>query len=259
MILIFIIFTFSFWSSHLFVFIPSSIGVISAEFTGEWLQWMGSFIGGTIGGIFAFIGIKITLENQRKDIEFENKRKALPLIDIYTGDYDYKNKYVQFDFWPTEKLVQGKRKDIQDTARVTLNLENVGLREMYDLYIGDIESDKFNCHNDYYFITPIIYHQKSIALNLSFFENVSFVNLDKKVLDNLYISPITFKCYFRDCYDNWYHQHFSLSLMHRLNSKVSPDQRSLDISIERYEILSRPIEISQEKLPWELGNPVSTT
>ncbi|PAL05255.1 hypothetical protein [Peribacillus simplex] len=255
-IFLFVLFFISFLFSYIFVFVPSPIGIISSELSKDWLQWMGAFVGGAIGGIFAFVGIKITLENQRKIIQFENKRKALPFIDVKTGHYDYKNKYIQVDFCFTEESKERQPKDIPDTAIITMALENVGLREMYDLYIGDIKSTYFNFRQDCYHTTPILYCNKSMELNLFLYEKGSYDNDDLEERYDTLISPIIFKCYFRDCYDNWYHQKFSISLMHNITPNVGINQRALDINLERCEIMSQPIEISQNDLPWENGKIV---
>lgn len=250
------LFLFSFLFSYIFVFVQSPIGIISSEHSSDWLLWIGSFIGGAIGGIFAFFGIKITLENQRKEIQFENKKKALPYIDVKTSNYDYKYKYIQFDFCFTEESKKRGRKDITDTAKVTVALENVGLRELYDLYIGDIESTYFKATSDYFYTRPIVYCNKSMELNLYFYEKGSYDNDNLESRHHALISPLIFKCYFRDCYDNWYYQKFSISLIHSITPNVSIDQRALNINFERYEILSQPIEISEEDLPWKNGKSV---
>jgi hypothetical protein len=250
-----------FWFSYIFVFVksPIGLGVISKDSSSDWLQWMGAFTGGAIGGIFAFMGIKITLENQRKEIQFENKRKALPLIDIKVGEYDYKNKYIQFDFCFTKESYERERKNIQDTANVTITLENVGQREMYDLYIGDIKSAYFKTKGEYHRIAPIVYFGKSIPLNLMFYEKGTYDNDKYKGIFNTYKSSISIQCYFKDCYDNWYHQEFSISLFHAIKPGVSEDKSALNISYESYEIMSKPIEISQKNLPWENGKSVTHT
>lgn len=98
---LFVLFIFSFWFSYLFIFVKTPIGVISNDFSADWLQWIGAFMSGAIGGIFTFVGIKITLDNQRKEIQFENKRKALPLIEIKNGQKDYKPEL----FTENQKLI----------------------------------------------------------------------------------------------------------------------------------------------------------
>lgn len=253
---LFVLFIFSFWFSYLFIFVKTPIGVISNDFSADWLQWIGAFMSGAIGGIFAFVGIKITLDNQRKEIQFENKRKALPLIEIKNGQKNYKNKYIQFDFCFTEESKIRKRKDIEDTAEIAICLENVGLRELYDLYIGDFKSTYFKTQDDYYHITPILYRDKSLKLNLTFYEKGSYDNDNMEERYNSFTSPISFKCYFRDCYDNWYHQKFSLSLTHSITQNVCINQRALNIDFERCEIISQPIEISNTDLPWNNGKSV---
>ncbi|EFV74602.1 hypothetical protein HMPREF1013_05244 [Bacillus sp. 2_A_57_CT2] len=153
-------------------------------------------------------------------------------------------------------LQKRERKDITDTAKITIALENVGLRELYDLYIGDIESTYFKATADYFYTSPIVYCNKFMELNLYFYEKGSYDNDNLESRHHTLISPLIFKCYFRDCYDNWYYQKFSISLMHSITPDVSVDQRALNINFERYEILSQPIEIPEEDLPWKNGKSV---
>ena len=255
MIILFFIF---FWLSYIFVFVPSPFGVISSSHSTDWLQWIGAFMGGVLGGLFAFIGVRITLEDQREAIQYENKRKALPLIDIDTGEYDYRNRGIAFDFCFTEESRKRKSKDIPDTAHITISLENVGLRELYDLHIGDINSSFFetSLNENYYHITPIVYGNKPVFLNLSFREKGSY---DKDNMENLYgthISHIGFRCYFSDCYDNWYYQEFNINLFHSIKPNMDINERALNIDFQGYDIMSSPIEISQYDLPWENGESV---
>lgn len=246
-----LLFCISFWFSYIFVFVESPIGIISSDLADSWLQWLGAFIGGAIGGIFAFAGIKITLENQRKEIEFENKRKALPFIDVKAGQYEYKHRYIQLDFCLTEESKERERKDIPDTAKITLSLENVGLRELYDLHIGNIKSSFFSTQFDIYRTTPILYCNKTMELNLNFYEKGSYDNDSLESRYHTLISPLIFKCYYRDCYDNWYHQEFSVSLMHTITPNIDINQRALDINFENCVVMSQPIEIPENDLPWE--------
>lgn len=256
--LLIVLFIVSFWFTYIFVFSQSPVGVISNESSSDWLLWIGSFIGGALGGIFAFVGIRITLENQRKEVRYENKRKALPFIDINRGEYDYKNKNIQFDFCFTKESKKRKRKDIPDTAKITISIENVGMREMYNLHIGDFESEYFVASEDYYNLIPIVYKNKAININLTFYEKRKYDNDISEELNHLLITPLIFKCYFRDCYNNWYHQQFSITLMHKINSNCAENMKALDISFNGSDILSQPLEIPQENLPWKLGKQVIT-
>lgn len=257
-LLLVILFIFSFWFTYVFVFSQSPMGVISEETSSGWLQWTGSFIGGSLGGIFAFVGIRITLENQRKEVRYENKRKALPFIDINDSEYDYKNKYIQFDFHLTEDSKQGESKDISDTAKITISIENVGMREMYNLYLGDFESEFFFARGEYFSVIPIVYKNKSLDLTLSFYEKLKYDNVDSSKLDNLLISPLRLSCYFRDCYDNWYYQQFSVNLFHKFTSNCPENTKALDVGFSGSDVLSQPLEIPFEDLPWEQGKQVTS-
>ncbi|MGD6870920.1 hypothetical protein ACQCU1_01850 [Sutcliffiella horikoshii] len=250
-----ILIIFSFWFSYVFIFVQTPWGIISSESSGDWLQWMGGVVGGIIGGVFTFLGIKITLGHQRKDIEYENKRRALPLIDIKTGieEYDYRNKYIQFDFLLTEESKSRARKDIEDTAKITIGVDNVGLRELYDLYIGDFNSTYFSPSSEYYHVTSILYNNQLFELNLSFYEKGSYVEDNLEGRSGLLSSGISFKCYFKDCYNNWYNQEFELSMFHKIHLDVGLSEQALEISVQKSEVKSKPIEILERDLPWKNG------
>ncbi|MGN1379181.1 MAG: hypothetical protein ACI4XR_02135 [Bacilli bacterium] len=116
-----------------------------------------SIIGGLIGGLFTYIGVKITINNEKKQSDFENKKNVLPLLKLDTEEYDYKNKYIQYDFIFTDECKKRKRKNIPDTENITFSINNVGMRELYDLHIADIQSTFFKTDCDCYSICPIIY------------------------------------------------------------------------------------------------------
>ncbi|KZE67974.1 hypothetical protein AWM68_17530 [Fictibacillus phosphorivorans] len=251
---IFVLFVIGFWSSYIFVFVSTPIGVINTNHLSDWVQWMGSFTGGVIGGILAYIGIKITLKNQRKEIQYENKRKALPYMNVKSGgEYDYKNKYIQLDFNFTKESKKRERKDIEDTARTAISIENVGMRELYDLYIGDIESTYFSADHEIYSVTPILYCNKPFVINLFFYEKGSYDSDEFPERYNTWGSDIVFKFYFRDCYDNWYRQKISISFQHKIIAEVEHEKRALEINYVKSEIKSIPEEISENDLPWKNG------
>lgn len=210
-----------------------------------------SILGGIIGGLFTYIGVKITINNDKKRADFENKKNVLPLLKLETEEYDYKNKYIQFEFLFTDESKQRKRKDIPDTANITFSINNVGMRELYDLYIADIQSTIFKTDCDCYSICPVIYSNDKISLNFYLYEMGIYDNDSKKEKYDLLISPITFNCYFKDCYENWYFQTVSLSLFHNIEKDTPIEHKALNVSIERFNILSSPKEVSEKDLPWK--------
>lgn len=238
--------------------IPSKIGWINNINSNEWLNIIFTY---TVGILSALIGaymtirsVKMSIDEQEKVRKEEEKKKALPLLKINAEkEYDYRYKYMQFSCFFTEESKERKRKDIPDTANVTIKLENVGMRELYDLYIGDIQSSVFKEDNEYHKMHPIIYKDDSICINLSFYE---MGNYDKDLSDEKYdtmINFMTFNCYFKDCYNNWYYQTLQVSLMYNLMKDIPIDERALNISVSNTEIISPPIEIKECDLPWANG------
>lgn len=211
-------------------------------------------------GIGAFVTIRsvmLSIEEQSKVRTSENKKKALPLLRVSEEkEYDYRYKYIQFSSLLTEESKARERKDIVDTARVTIKIENVGMRELYELWIGDIDNTFFKENNNeyqYHNMYPVIYKDDYVCVNLYFYE---MGNYDNDNLDSKYhtlISPMSFNCYFRDCYDNWYYQTLQISLMHQVVENCPVNQRALNISVSNAQIISPPIEIEKKDLPWENG------
>ncbi|MGN1379180.1 MAG: hypothetical protein ACI4XR_02130 [Bacilli bacterium] len=68
---------------------------------------------------------------------------------------------------------------------------------------------------------------------------------------DLLVSPITFNCYFKDCYKNWYFQTVSISLFHNIEKNTPIEQKSLNASIERFNIITSPHEVDEKDLPWK--------
>lgn len=210
-----------------------------------------SILGGIIGGLFTYRGVKITIDNDRKRSNFENKKNVLPLLKLNIEEYDYKNKYIQFDFIFTDESKARKRKDILNTQNITFSINNVGMRELYDLYIADIQSTFFKTDYDCYNICPVIYSNDKISLNFSLYEMGSYDSDSKDEKYDLLISPITFNCYFKDCYGNWYFQTVSISLFHNIEKNTPIENKALNASIEGFNVLSSPKEIDEKDLPWK--------
>ena len=54
---------------------------------------MASILGGLVGGLFTYFGVKKTINNDNKKYDFENKKKVLPLLKPNIEEFDYKNIY----------------------------------------------------------------------------------------------------------------------------------------------------------------------
>lgn len=236
--------------------IPSKFGWTNNLKSNEWLNVLFTYTIGLISAIIsAFMtihSVQLTINTQEKDRINDNKKQALPLLKIEAEkEYDYRYKYLQFDCLFTEESKLRTRKDISDTAKVTIKIKNVGMRELYDLYIGDIESSVFKEQKNYYHkICPIIYKNDCLNINLMFYEMGIY---DKDLSEEKYhtmINFITFNCFFKDCYNNWYYQTLRISLVYYLRKNTPLEQRALYISISNTEVISPPIEINEKDLPW---------
>ena len=176
----------------------------------------------------------------------------LEIESIAIRDYGY--KYIQFDFMFTEESWYRERKDIVDTAEVPIAIKNVGYRELYDLYLGDFDSYWFKEQNkNYYHMKPLLYESQSLYLNIMFYEMGRYDNDKFEEKYNTMSCPLRFYCYFKDCYDNWYRQKAEVSFIFNVQKDITLENRALDISFERGEILSAPEEMDEKLLPWKQG------
>lgn len=214
-----------------------------------------------IGAFVTIRSVMLSIEEQGRVRTSENKKKALPLLKVSEEkEYDYRYNYIQFSSLFTEESKVRERKDIVDTAKVTIRIENVGMRELYELWIGDIDNTFFKENNSeyqYHNMYPVIYKDDYVCINLCFYEmgNYDDDNWDSKY--HTLISPMSFNCYFKDCYDNWYYQTLQISLMHQVVENSPINQRALNISVSNAQIISPPVEIEKKDLPWENGKSIN--
>lgn len=210
-----------------------------------------SFIGSIIGGLLTYAGVRKTIKFETNNSKFLSKKNALPLLKIQQDTtYDYRNKYLKLDFIFTEESKSRIEKNITDTAHISFSIFNVGMRELYDLHIAEINSTYFHANFESAEICPILYANDKISINLFVYELGSYNNDKEENKYDLIGSPFNFKCYFKDCYDNWYYQIVSVLLFHALKQNCPENSRALSISIERANILSAPVEAERCNLPW---------
>ena len=122
--------------------------------------------------------------------------------------------------------------------------------------LNDI-NNYFVCEDDNYIIgacgiSNLKHKNDYVCINLSFYEMGKY---DKNLSDEKYhkITFMTFNCYFKDCYNNWYYQTLQVSSMYNLKKDIPIKERTLNVSANNTEILSPPIEIDERDLPWENG------
>ena len=131
-------------------------------------------------------------------------------------------------------------------------IKNVGERELYDLHIANVNSTYFFTNCDSFELEPIIYKNDSIGINFYLYEKGKYDNDNLQYdLNDAIISPILFNVYYKDCYNNWYYQSVQINLLHQIISGKSLKEKALDTSIEEFKVLSPPIEIEPDELPWK--------
>lgn len=126
-----------------------------------------------LGSGLTLYGVLITINSQYESQIEDTKRIVKPMIDVSSVDeYNYKNKYIQFDFIFPKAYPNLPRKNNVDTPNVTISLENIGTRELYNLYIGNFEATYFDDGGYYYQLNPILYSDHQVQLNLVFYEKL---------------------------------------------------------------------------------------
>lgn len=209
-----------------------------------------TLLGGFISGALTLVGVIVTINENRKEQREEATRLVMPMLKIFPAEYDYKWHYIQFDANLTEESRLRPRKDIPDTAHITFEIKNIGTRELLDFHLCNISSTFFDDNGYHHSLFPIIYSGESYYLNFNFYEKGIYDQDSAEDKFHTLISPISFNCYYKDCLGNWYIQELSISVCHSVTEKTPADQRALNISIERTQILSAPRQIKESDLPW---------
>lgn len=222
------------------------IGIPVKNFNGISVSAVVSIIASVISGALTLIGVYLTIEDNKKEKFTETKRLIMPMLKITEEIYDYKCKYIQFDFHFTEESKFRNRKNIPDTENITINIKNVGQRELYDFYLGEFESTYFYEGNQSYSLHSIIYAGDSVNINFGLYENGVYGLDSREGTFDSYISPISFSCLFKDCLGTCYKQRFTITILHQLTEGLELNQKALNASIDRIIIDTAPQEISED-------------
>lgn len=225
--------------------LPSNLlGIQIANFNDTVVLSIITILGSFIAGILTLLGVIITIEENNKDKTVETKRLIKPLLKISSAEYDYKWKYIQFDFNLTDESKKRERKDISNTARVTLNFENIGQRELCEFYLCEFKSTFFYEGGHAYKLHPIIYSGDSVNINFFVYEKGSYDTDDFDEVFHTLASPISFSCLFDDCLGNHYKQEFEITLFHQVSPNIPLEESALSLSIDRINICSAPKELT---------------
>lgn len=210
-----------------------------------------AILAGAIGGLLTLTGVVATIDENRKEQREEAIRLVKPMLELACAEYDYRWDYIQFDFNFTNESWGRERKDIADTAQVTIEISNVGARELLELWICNISSTYFYDGGYQHKMTPILYSGNGYKVNLSLYEKGKY---DDDVLEEKFhtlISPIEFECYFKDCLENWYCQKLRLSLIHQIKRNTPIEKKALSVSVDRTIVDSSPFRVEENMLPWK--------
>lgn len=230
--------------------IPSRYGFFSNSNSQLWLDILYTTLitlfSALLGAYATIKSVEMTIKDQDKSRKEDNRINVLPLLDIVYEDIspDYRHDYFQFDYVFTNNSKQKHRKNISDTAFITFAIKNVGQRELYDLHIANFNSHFFKEFDKEYVheMNKMIYKDGILPLNFSFYELGSYDDEDNSDYDayDTLISGISFDCYFKDCFNNWYKQSLSINIFHSIEKDTPLDERALNVSISKASIDSPP-------------------
>lgn len=236
--------------------LPTRLGWTNNMNSSIWLECTVTYgltmITTVAGALVTIKSVQLSIELQEDKRLEEKKKEVLPLLKVAKEEsYDYTYKYLQFDFLFTDESKKRERKNIFNTANITIKINNIGMRELYDFHICNIKSTFFKENSLFHYMYPIIYKGDYVCINFNFYEMGSYDNDIKDDKYNPIVSPITFDCYFKDCYGNWYNQTLEITLIHQIMKNISIKERALNISISDTKVISAPIEILEKDLPWK--------
>lgn len=174
---------------------PSKIGIVDKGNSRDWLEYtvvyFGTIMASFIGFIGAIMAVSLTLEKQNEFRKEDSRKSVLPLAKVSKAHPAYEEPY------PFPSIIDVAKKD-QTILLLPIAIENVGQREMYDIYIGGVCCGKER-GNSYHSVLPILY--KGDQYSECFVSSIK--NSGEKAID------ISLKIYFKDCYDNCYYQELS--------------------------------------------------
>lgn len=172
--------------------VPTRMGLVSPENSREWLDnivgYFGIIAGAFIGFFSAMIPVKITLERQEEIRREDNAKRVLPLVKI--------------DTWQPSQLGDPviEKIDFDKGNNTSIGLyfaiQNVGLREMYDVwcddFCGDVKRKRKRAN-----IAEIIYKDEWAREDY-------MLQVNRLVQSGT--MDLRFRVHFKDCYGNGYYQ-----------------------------------------------------
>ena len=132
---------------------PSRLGIVNSENSKEWLNFSVNYFDTIAASFIGFIGaimaVSITIEKQNEFRKEDSRKNVLPLIKVETNTLLIKST-------TTIPPIIDLAKNDKTTAFIALSFENVGQREMYDVWVGGVKHYSKGSKN-YCSIAPILY------------------------------------------------------------------------------------------------------
>lgn len=209
----------------------SLLGLVNAQNSKKWLEFTVNYFGMVSSAFIGFIGaimaVNLTLKKESEFRKETSRKNVMPLIKIKMSSIGIDEK--------TSVAIESPDKKRRTVLSIPLSFKNVGQREMYDVWVGGVKCGSEES-GKYRKIAPIIYKNDSYSNRIE-----SAINERRQSND----VKISFKVYFRDCYENWYYQEI---IGNGFNN------HGKNCSIDTFEIKSAPVLISEIKLPEAIKN-----
>lgn len=209
----------------------------------EWSVVFIGYYGSAFAAIAGYIAVILSLNVQNKARKEDNAKGVLPLlsIEVYNGKATCPIIVSNAHFNDAnQRLAVGN----------FLKFQNVGMREMYNLEIINIESETLDGVDSPISITPILYKDKHIMVYLPLAikarrteDGRAMIIKGKRYNLEVIISAhaeITFA--YSDCYENKYAQKFKLKFSSKVDiSKVQNQEILFNSTIEQCEVINAPV------------------
>lgn len=153
--------------------IPPHFNIFVSQKVNPWTEVFVSLLSSFLAATATILAVLLTLDSQEKQRQEDNKKQALPILKIEKSKLahgllnnftlDVKSKPLRIS---EEEGYYGKfSKDI------SIQIENVGMREMYDLSLEVIDNTYFTSIKERK-LTPILYKDDSFDMDLILYPHI---------------------------------------------------------------------------------------
>lgn len=214
-----------------------------------WKNFLSSYVLSILTSFMAaFItihSVKMSIKNQEIIRKEDNAKNVLPLLTIENAFNKSCGKgiNIHFIFKENNDDLEIDSNKIEDKCKITIFLKNLGMRELYNLYVEKVESKFFQNISDkpMIFDYPIVYKEEFKVIDFEFYTNKS-INLNEYGYEDLK-DCMVFNCYFQDCYNNRYYQRIALNMTIKIYEKPLMRDHKFHVNLDDTVIITPPIKL----------------